>query len=546
MFSANSRRMLGLFAPHRSAFLWALLCLALQSLIPALLVLWLENLFNKALIARDQQMIYQVPLMLVFLYGLNGVLSYNRSVITQTISWSVITEQRRLLYAHMLYLDLGWRLQRPLGSLINHLERDCTQLQYAISALVTVIQRPLSIIGLLGVAFYLNAELTVLSLVMLPFVAIPIHFLSKRIRGRIQKELAAQSELQVCATQGLEGMSLLKAYRAEGLQHGIYEKANRSFLAAKKNSLRARFLMSPVIEIIAALSIAIVLLYGAEQVLSEDLPAGSLVAFLVSIAMLNEPIKALSEAPVLWNRALEGANRIFAVRETQAQIPETGTRELGLQPPAVSFENVSMDYGEEPVLSRFNLTIAAGETVALMGPSGVGKSSVARLLLRLFLPKDGEIRIGAHPIASYTLQSLRTRISIVFQDAYLFHCSIYENLCLDRSIDMAEVEEMCRVVGIHDYISSLEDGYQTIALEGGKRFSGGQRQRICIARALLRGSPILILDEITSSLDVEGERALIDCLRPLLADKTVLLITHRPSLCALADVVHTLHPPPRA
>jgi len=302
----------------------------------------------------------------------------------------------------------------------------------------------------------------------------------------------------------------------------------------------AQLLPGPVIELIAAIGVGLVIWFGGQQVLAGEIEPGALVAFLVALGLLNDPLKGIAQIHSLTQRALAGADAVFHTIDAQPRIEDHGTLELRHEPVEIAFEDVDFDYGEGPVLQGLSFRMERGRTVALVGASGSGKSTIAGLVTRFIDPTRGRVVANGNALPEYTLKSLRRQVGLVSQDTFLFDDTIRSNIAFGIEAGQPEIEAAARVANAHDFIAALPHGYDTRIDELGLRLSGGQRQRICIARAVLRDTPVLVLDEATSALDTESEALVQEALDRLRKDRTVLLIAHRLSTIRDADEILVL------
>ena len=534
-------RLLGYFRPHAATLTFALVLLALHSAVPGLLVLLIERVLDDVLIAGDEERLRRLPWAVIGLYAANGLLGFGRGMLTRSVSWAVITQLRGELFGALLRQDVGWHQAEPTGALLSRLTQDVDNVQYGVSAVVTVIQKPLTLAMLLGAAATLSWRLTLLAVVVLPLVAWPVAVFGRRLRSRTRESLDSLAALSASASESLHGIRVVQQTQGEPARRAAFEEENERHRGLRMAAFAARLLPSPVVEIIAALGVAIVLWVGGAEVMAGQMQPGDLIAFLVALGLLNPPLKGLAEVNSLAQRAMAGAEAAFAILDRTSAVPDTGTREIDLPSGALAFEDVWFDYGDGPVLRGLDLHVAAGQTVALVGASGSGKSTAGALVSRLYDPTRGRVVFGGHELRSLTLASLRRHVAVVGQDPFLFNDTVAANIALGApGASRAEVEQAARVANAHDFILELPQGYDTRVDELGQRLSGGQRQRLCIARAVLQGAPVLVLDEATSALDARSEQAVQEALERACAGRTVLAIAHRLSTIRDADEIVVL------
>jgi len=521
------RRLLSWFRPYRLRFALALVLMGLQALIPGTLVLLIEQLLDRVLIAKDQQMLALMPLIVIGLYALNGVLTVGRGMLTRTIAWDVITRLRAALFAQYLRLDLGWHHRNTTGSLLARLTNDVNNIQYGVSGIVTAIQQPLTLVALLAAAAWMNPLLTGIAVLALPLVAWPIARFGRQLRGSVRSSLDNMAALTDSAQQTLSGIQVVQAYGAEAARKHRFDSENQTQMRLQLQAFMAQLLPGPVIELIAALAVGGVLWVGGQQVFSGEIEPGELIAFMVALGLLNDPLKGIAKINNLTQRSIAGAEAIFSVLDQEPAVLDHGTKRLPDGPLDLVMEGVDFDYGHGQVLHKVALTVPSGGVIALVGHSGAGKSTIARLLLRFHDPTAGRITLGGMDITEVPLAHLRHRIAIVTQEPFLFDDTVRANIALGVEADEGAVVAAAKAANAHDFIMALPEGYDTHVQEGGTRLSGGERQRLCIARAFLRDSPVLILDEATSALDSESEAAVQEALGRLMKDRTVVAIAHR-------------------
>jgi subfamily B ATP-binding cassette protein MsbA len=539
--SAIARRLLTYFRPHRGTLALALVLITLHSAIPGLLVFLIQRVLDDVLINQDHALLAVLPFGLMALYATNGALAFGRGMLTRSVSWRVVTDLRRELFVAMLHQDVAWHQTQPTGAQLARLTQDVNNVQYGVSGIVTAVQKPLTLIILLGAAFTMNAKLALISLIVLPFIALPISRFGRRLRLRSRESLDNLAGLAASTTESLMGIRVIKAHGGEADRTARFDAENETQYRLQMQAFAAQLMPGPIIELMAAVSFGAVLWIGGQQVFSGEVQPGELIAFMVALGLLNEPMKGLGEMHSLTVRAVTGAERIFEILDRVPAVPDTGTEILDTHTADVRIEAVGFDYGDGLVLDGLDLHIAPGRMVALVGASGSGKSTAASLLSRFYDPTGGRITLNGTDLRAFTLASLRHHVALVSQHPFLFNDTVAANIAFGtEGATPADIEAAARTANAHDFILALPQGYGTPIDELGQRLSGGQRQRICIARAVLRDAPILVLDEATSALDAESEAVVQEALDRLMADRTVLAIAHRLSTIRGADEILVL------
>lgn len=532
--SPTTRRLLGLFRPHAGRLALAGGLMIAQACVPATIVWLVQRVLDDALIQRDAAMLAVLPFAISALYALNGGLTLGRGLLTRAVSWDVVTELRRALMASLLGQELSWHQRQPTGALLARVMGDVGAVQYAVSGVVTAIQKPITLVLLLVSAFLLDARLAGVALVVLPLFAWPIAALGARLRRAARAGQDHLARLTASTAETLSGVALVHSAQGEAARLQRFDRDNQAARDAQVRAAAAQLLPGPVVELGASLGVGLVLWIGGQRVLADEMAPGELIAFLVALGLLNDPLKGVAQIHALLTRASVSAAAVFEIIDRAPTVPDAGRVVLNTRAATLRLEGVSFRYPprpEEPeppwVLQGVDLTLQPGRVVALVGPSGSGKSTLAGLILRAHDPTLGRVSIDGQDLRELTLASLRRHVAVVSQDSFLWDDTVLENIRFGVEATPSEVEAAARAADAHDFIQTLPRGYDTRIDELGSRLSAGQRQRLCIARALLRDAPILVLDEATSALDAETEASVQAALRRLMAGRAVLAIAHR-------------------
>ena len=540
------RRLLERFGPHRQKLLVALLLVGLHSAVPGLLVLLVQVVLDDVLVSRDLAALRWIPFAVVGLYVANGVLGFGRGMLTRTIAWNVLTDLRTEVFAALLRQEPDWHRSQSAGAITSRVLTDVDDIQYGVSAIVTAVQKPLTLAFLLLAAARMSPTLTAVAVVTAPLVVLPVRWLGHQLRERARHGLDARARLSGYTTESLSTLEGLQAARAEPQRRSGFEALNQALRSAALTSFAARLLPSPVVESAAAVGVALVISIGGEQVMQGEMLPGELVAFLLAVGLLNDPLKGLAEVHTLAQRAAAGAGAAFALIDRLPVLRDGPDGPLQTTTaPALSLSGITIDYGHGPVVENLDLTIEAGEIVALAGPSGVGKSSLARLVPRLHDPTQGTVCLGGQDVRRHTLSSVRRQVAWVGQHPILLADTVAANIALSTpKATRADITTAAMLAGAHDFITALPQGYDTRLDEAGGHLSGGERQRICIARAFVQDAPIVVLDEPTSALDARSEQTVQAALDRLCEGRAVLLVAHRQSTLDRAHRVVVLAPVP--
>jgi subfamily B ATP-binding cassette protein MsbA len=466
-----------------------------------------------------------------------GSVGFVASYLNDWIGQRIVTDLRNELTAHLQTLDLAFFNGRRAGQIVSRVTADVTLVRSSVTdAVRSLFQDSTTLLVLVGTAIYLDWFLALLALLLFPVAAIPIVTFSRQLRQNARRQQEATARLNAMLHENIQGNRVVKlfdqaAYEAERF-HAQDEKIFRLYM----RSSRLRSL--PITEVLAGFAIAGIIWYGGASVIADPSRKGSFFAFLAAVVFLYDPFKKLVRTNYTIQQGLAGAERIFALLDTQPAVADRpGAKELTGVGSGIRLEHVEFAYEPgRPVLKDVDLEIPAGHVVALVGMSGGGKSTIADLIPRLYDVTGGRITIDGIDVRDVTLASLRRHIAVVTQFTFLFNDTVRANIAYgDTTADDARIEAAARAANAHDFIAALPKGYDTAIGDLGVRLSGGQRQRIAIARALLKNAPILILDEATSALDTESEGLVQEALERLMANRTSLVVAHRLSTVRRAN-----------
>ena len=515
--------------------------MGLRALIPGALVILIEQVLDRVLIERDASALALMPFALVGLYAIGGVLRVGQGMLTRHIAWETITRLRKRVFWHMIRLDARWHQGQSTGGLVARMTQDVNAIEHGVTGIVNAIQYPLTLVVLLGTATWMNPTLTLTAIAVLPLVVWPIVRFGRRLRRSSKDSLDNMAALSASLTETLTGIQTVITHQGEHERGHHFDRTNDEQKTLQMRSFWAQLMPGPIIELIAAVGVGAVLWFGGHQVFAGAILPGELIAFMVALGLLNEPLKGISQIHSLSQQALAGSSSLFDILDRKNPIDNADGQAIPEAPFALQFDRVSFDYGAGPVLDNVSFQVAPGEIVAIVGASGSGKSTIAKLIPRLFEPSQGAIRLNGTPISSIRVEELRERIAIVSQEPFLFNESIADNIAFGTTATPEEITKAATAANADEFIRGMPDGYQTIIGEFGQRLSGGERQRICLARAILRDAPLLILDEATSALDPQSEALIADALDRMVAGRTVLVIAHRETTIQRADRVITLN-----
>ena len=475
---------------------------------------------------------------------LTGVLSGMRRYVAFRESRWAETLFRERLFRHVIGLHVGYHDTAQTGQLMSRASSDLMQIQGFIVMIPITLSNVIQIFAVTAILFITDPVLAVVALIPLPFVNLSARRFSHRIHPASIAVQAEQAQLANVVEESVSGIRVIKGFGAEQVQFEKLEQEADDILRESMKAARIRSSFLPAIDVLPALGLVAVLGVGGHRVLNGQLSIGDLVAFNVYLTLLIWPLRNIGMIVALGQRAAAALVRINEVLETKSEIidpskpqslPIGGTQTLG----AVKFDHVQFGYNPSfPVLSNFNLSIAAGESIAIVGATGSGKSTIARLLLRFYDTNVGHVFLDGVDVRKLRLRELRQQIGVVFEETVLFNDSVANNIGFARpGASQQDLEGAAKLAGAHDFILQLPNGYQTIIGERGFSLSGGQRQRIAIARAIIADPRVLVLDDATSAVDQSKESEIRDAMRTVMSGRTTIVIAHRPGTIALADRV---------
>jgi ABC-type multidrug transport system fused ATPase/permease subunit len=475
---------------------------------------------------------------------IGSVASYIDNYYTESVGQWVAHDLRMRTYHHLQRLSLAYYDSHQTGQLLSTITDDIQTIQsFASSATLGIFVDLLTIVGMLGLMFWLNWDFALVAVGVTPFLLLFVSRFKRAVKKATHEVRHRQSDIVAVVQQGLESMRVVKAFGRQDLEQEALSEVSHATVDAALKARRVKSMLSPVVTVTVALCTAFVLWRGASLILIGTMTAGALTVFLSYLNKFFKPVQDLAKMTNAIAQAAVGVERIQAILETDTIIPEhPDAREPGATRGEITFEHVAFGYNkDEPVLKDVSFTIKQGQLVGVVGTTGGGKSTVVSLIPRFYDPTSGCVRIDGIDIREYKLHPLRDQIGFVLQDTVLFRGTIRDNVAYGRpGATQKEIEEAAKLANADEFISRMPHGYDTMVGERGLTLSGGQRQRIGIARAVIRNTPILILDEPTAALDTESERLVIEALERLMKGRTVITIAHRLSTIRDANTIIVL------
>ncbi len=485
-----------------------------------------------------------VAISLFALFFVKGVAEFFGNTLIQRVGQGATTDMRNQVYARLIRQPIGFFEHHPTGRLMSAVITDVERVRGALSEwLADFFRQSFTLLFLLVVLLRLDWRLSLASLVLIPLVVLPVGRIGRRIRAAAQSSQTRLAELSQILQETASGNRVVKAFGMEQFELNKFRETARRLLRENMRWIRAHALTSPLMELLGAVVLIFVLLYARDQIRQGLMTPGIFMAFAYGLLKVYEPVKRLGGIYHQFQQALGASTQVFTFLDLpEEQAEAAGARVLPPFTARVEFQNVSFAYNAgPPVLRGIDLIVRAGEVAAIVGLSGAGKTTLVNLLPRFYSATSGAVRIDGHDVREVTLRSLREQMAIVTQETILFNDTVWNNICYGRpEMPEARVTAAARAALAHDFIQELPQRYHTVIGERGQRLSGGQRQRIAIARALLKDSPILILDEATSELDSESEMEVQRALANLMAGRTVFVIAHRLSTIRRADKIVVL------
>ena len=522
---------------YKLQFLFALIGIILVSLSTAGVAYAIQPLLDDIFINKDQEMLYVMPFFVIAIYTAQGFGKYIQAYYISFIGQDITRIVRDKLFAHVLTLDMDFFQKKHGGELVSRIINDINRIQQAVSNYVAEFLREvLTIFALIGLVIYHSPELAFYGLVVLPLAFYPLSLLAKRMKKLSFKSQESNSDITSSLSESFNNIEIIKANSTEKIESNKFSIHNMIFFKYNMKAVKTNELTSPLMEIIGSFAFAAVIIVGGTRVISGELTTGVFTSFVAALFMLYTPIKRLSS---LYNKMQDALAANERINDIFAQSPTIKSGEIicSKDIEIINFENVELKYEDFIALKNINLEAKKGETVALVGDSGGGKSSFINLIVRFYDTSKGIISINNTSIKELDIKSLRENISIVTQRVYIFNDTIAANVAYGYEMDEIRVIEVLRQAHAYDFVMSMKKGINTVLDEFGTNLSGGQRQRIAIARALYKNPKILILDEATSALDNKSESIISELIHEVSKDRITFIIAHRLSTIKNANKI---------
>ena len=539
------RRLIGeSVRPYAKWLIAALACMSLMAGATALSAYLLDPVVNDVFIARDRDFLWLIGGAVLATFAVKGLANYGQATLMSFVGLRIVADTQNRLHAHLSRMDLSFFHAHPSGKLISRFTNDINLMRGAVSNVLTGFGKDLlTLAGLVTVMFVQDWRLAAISFFVFPVAVVPIARLGRRIRRVTANTQEEMGQFTTLLGQSFRGIRMVKAYGMEDYEKGRIAAIVERVFALSFRSARIRALASPIMETLGGVAIAIVIVYGGHQVIEGRTDPGSFISFIAALLLAYEPMKRLANLNASLQEGLASAQRLFDLLDTEPAIRESPeAKALKVAKGGIRLNGVSFSYVPgKPALDGIDIDVPAGKRVALVGPSGAGKTTILNLIPRFYDVKLGSVFIDGVDVTGVTFASLYQSIALVSQEITLFDDTVRANIAYGRG-GAGDDEIIAAATGAaaHDFITSLPDGYDTMVGEAGVKLSGGQRQRIAIARAMLKNAPILLLDEATSALDTDAERQVQAALDSLMSGRTTLVIAHRLSTVVNADLIHVI------
>ncbi len=536
--TSTGRRLLAYLRPYVwPYFVGALLCMTAYSATAGIVPYLVRSLVDDVLQAGDNSVLRILPAAIAATFVIRAAVNFGQAYLGEYVGQHIVFDLRRGLDEHIQHLPIAYFDKVASSGILSRVTTDVLLVREALTeGVAAMIRDTTTVLVLLVVAIYLDPVLAFVTLVVFPSLILPLQRLSRRMRRLSREGLDTLGALAALLQETILGNRVVKAFGMEGYEKARFSAENTRLLGLYMRAAKIKAFTAPLMEVAAAVGIAATLWIGGASVIGGERTAGGFMAFLTALVLLYEPFKKVVRTNNILQTGLGAAERIFELMDIEPEPTGLGGSRLGGFSGGIRFEGVSFAYGEERVVHNVDLELAAGQTLALVGPSGGGKSTLADLIPRFYEVDSGRITIDGRDLREIETASLRGLMSVVTQFTFLFNDSVRNNIAYGRPGTADEdVVEAAKAANADEFIRGLPRGYDTVVGELGVQLSGGQRQRVAIARALLKNAPILILDEATSALDSESERLVQAAVEALMEGRTTLVIAHRFSTVRRAD-----------
>lgn len=537
------KRLLQYLGPYMFKLALAMLCMIGVAVMTASLAYLVKPALDEIFFEKNHKMLFMIPVIVASVYIFKGLCDFGQYYLMSFIGQSVIRDLRDEMFRKLSNMSVGFFVRHSTGELVSRMNNDVMMVQGAMTNAITGIVRDvLTVISLVFVVFYRDYQLALIAMIVFPLAIYPLLNFGRRLKKYSRRMLVSLEDITARLNETITGIRIVKAFAMEDYERDRFSKVNNTLFNAFMKRFKVRALSNPVMETLGGFGVCAIVFYGGYQVINGHSTQGTFFSFLAALIMLYEPIKRINEVNITIQEGISAGERIFAMLDTPLDVTDRdGAVDLGRVRGELVYANVEFAYDETALLKGVSLKVAPGEAIAIVGESGVGKSTLLDLAPRFYDVCSGQVMIDGLDVRDVTQKSLRRNIGIVTQQTILFDDTVRNNIAYGRpDLPMERVIEAAVAAHAHDFIMATPNGYDTLIGENGIKLSGGERQRIAIARALLKDPPILILDEATSNLDSDSEIAVQEAVETLMKGRSTMVVAHRLSTIRKANRIYVL------
>lgn len=521
---------------YKSLFLISMVAGLIAALCTSTIAYLIKPVLDDLFIKRDSSMLMILPFLIILAYLGKSLGSYIQAYYMNYIGQDIVRNIRNNLLSHMLSLEMDFFNKKRSGELVSRITNDIELIRAAVSNYIADLAREsITMMGLIFIVIYQSPKLAILGLFIIPLALIPTELIANKIKKNSKKLMIQNSDITSKLNEIFNNAEIIKATNGEKIESDNFKNENLIFFKINMKLVRLNQLVSPLMEFLGALVIALIIYIGGREVINGSLTSGEFFSFMTALFMIYTPLKRITGAYAGFSAAAPAGNRIIEILDRKPSVNDGHKKLEDIK--SIRFKNVNLKYENNQALFNINISLNTNEIIALRGKSGSGKSSIVNLMLRLYEPSNGDILINETSIKKYTQESIRNNIAIVTQRIFIFNDTIAANVAYGNKFNEEEVIKALKLSYAWDFINTLPNGIYTKLDEFGTNLSGGQRQRIAIARAIYKNSRVLIFDEATSALDETTENLIKDTINKIKENKIIILITHRPSTLSIATTI---------
>ncbi|MFH0958473.1 MAG: lipid A export permease/ATP-binding protein MsbA [Pseudomonadota bacterium] len=537
------KRLLNYLRPYIGKLLVASCCMLGVAVLTASLAYLVKPALDEIFFEKNLNMLMLIPVVVACVYIIKGFCDFGQYYLMAYVGQSIIRDLRKEMFCKLEDMSVGFFVKHSTGELLSRMNNDVSLVQGALTGAITgVVRDTLTVLSLIVVVFIRDFTLALIAMVVFPLAIYPLINFGRRLKRYSRRMLVSLEDITERLNETITGIRIVKAFAMEDYERQRFSEVNENLFNAFMRRFKVRAMSNPVMETLGGFGVCAIVTFGGYQVIKGESTQGTFFSFMAALLMLYEPIKRISEVNNTVQEGISAGERIFALLDTEPDVKDSPNAfSLGEISGKVELKNVTFAYDSVPVISDISLVVNPGEAIAVVGESGVGKSTLLDLVPRFYDPSHGSIEIDGIDVRSVTQRSLREKIGIVTQQTILFDDTIRNNIAYGRpDLPLELVVSAAKAAHAHDFIIAQPDGYDSLIGENGIKLSGGERQRLAIARALLKNPPILILDEATSNLDSDSEKTVQVALEVLMRGRATLIVAHRLSTIQNVDRVYVM------